>query len=53
MPCCAKKVAKEKEKEDKEEKEKEEKEKNTTTLAIYHGPLLATTSDYLWSNILL
>ena len=33
-------------------KEKKE-EKNMTTLAIYHGTLLATTGDYLWNNILL
>ena len=46
MPYCANKVAKEKEKE-----EKEEKEKNTTTLAIYHGTLLATMGDYLRNDI--
>ena len=45
MPCCANEVAKEKEKEEKEEK-------NTTTLAICHGTLLATTGDYLQNDIL-
>ena len=45
MPCCANKVAK--------EEEEKEKEKNTTTLAIYHGTLLATMGDYLLNDILL
>ena len=33
-------------------KEKEEEKKNTTTLAICHGTLLATTGDYFRNDIL-
>ena len=44
-PRCTNKVVK-------EDKEKEKK-KNAITLAIYHGTLLATTGDYLRSDILL
>ena len=37
----------------KEKEKKEKEEKNMTTLAIYHGTLLATTGDYLWDDILI
>ena len=47
MCRSANKYAKEK------EEDREEKEKNTTTLAICHGTLLATTGGYLQNNILL